>query len=72
MTEDRQQSSDHEQAASQRPRVRLPGFVNEDDIGLGSALKRASYSLGIKPCAGCERRARTLNRWVGFSGRHRH
>ncbi|HTS66694.1 MAG TPA: hypothetical protein VMH28_31940 [Candidatus Acidoferrales bacterium] len=47
--------------------VRLPGFVIEEDIGLGDAIKKATYSLGIKPCGGCRRRAEVLNRWVVFS-----
>jgi hypothetical protein len=50
-------------------RVRLPGFVSDDAIGLGDALKRVTYSIGIKPCGGCERRAAALNRWVVFTGR---
>ena len=48
-------------------RVRLPGFLVEEEIGLGDVIKRATYAMGIKPCAGCERRATTLNRWMGFT-----
>lgn len=50
-------------------RVRLPGFVAENDIGLGDVIKRATSAFGIRPCGGCERRAETLNRWLVFSGR---
>jgi hypothetical protein len=50
-------------------RVRLPGFVNDEDIGLGDAVKQVTYALGIRPCAGCERRAAALNRWFVFTGR---
>jgi hypothetical protein len=54
-------------ATRQEPRrVRLPGFLVEEDIGLGDVLKRASYAIGIKPCGGCEKRAATMNRWVVF------
>ncbi len=49
-----------------RHRVRLPGFVSEDDVGLGDMVKRATTAIGIKPCRGCERRARALNRWMSF------
>ena len=49
--------------------VRLPGFVSDEDVGLGDVVKRVTYVVGIKPCGGCERRATTLNRWVTFSGR---
>ncbi len=49
-------------------KVRLPGFVSDEEIGLGDAIQRATYALGIKPCGGCERRAATLNRWFVFAG----
>jgi hypothetical protein len=57
----------------QRPRyqVRLPGFIPDEEIGLGDVIKRVTYAVGIKPCGGCERRAAVLNRWVSFSGRSR-
>jgi len=49
-------------------RVRLPGFlVDEDELGLGDAIKRVTYAIGIKPCGGCEKRAAALNRWMVFS-----
>ena len=41
-------------------RVRLPGFLIENDIGLGDSIKRASAYIGISPCAGCDRRAEAL------------
>jgi hypothetical protein len=47
-------------------RVRLPGFLIEDEIGLGDVIKRATYAVGITPCGGCEQRAQKLNRWVHF------
>ncbi|MHC4197888.1 MAG: hypothetical protein ACYSRP_08280 [Planctomycetota bacterium] len=49
-------------------RLRLPGFITED-VGLGDVIKRATSSVGIKPCGGCKRRAATLNRLVVFSAR---
>jgi hypothetical protein len=48
-------------------RVRLPGFLVEEEVGLGDVFKRATYAVGIKPCGGCERRAAAMNRWVVFS-----
>ena len=48
-------------------RARLPGFLVEEEIGLGDVIKRATYAMGIKPCGGCERRAAALNRWMTFS-----
>jgi hypothetical protein len=50
-------------------RIRLPGFVSDDDVGLGDVVKRATSYVGIKPCGGCMRRAATLNRWLVFRGR---
>ena len=47
-------------------RVRLPGFLVEEEIGLGDVIKRVTYAMGIKPCGGCEKRAAALNRWVHF------
>jgi hypothetical protein len=47
--------------------VRLPGFINEDEIGLGDVVKRVTYAAGIKPCDGCQRRAAVLNRWMVFT-----
>lgn len=48
-------------------RVRLPGFLIEEEIGLGDLIKRTTYAMGIQPCGGCERRAAALNRWMSFS-----
>jgi hypothetical protein len=48
-------------------RVRLPGFIKDEAIGLGDVIKRMTYSMGIKPCSGCEQRAATLNRWMHFT-----
>jgi hypothetical protein len=49
--------------------VRLPGFVTDEEVGLGDVIKRATTRAGIKPCGGCAERAVTLNRWLAFSGR---
>jgi hypothetical protein len=48
-------------------RVRLPGFLIAEETGLGDAIKRATYAMGIKPCGGCEKRAAALNRWMRFT-----
>jgi hypothetical protein len=50
-------------------RVRLPTFVSDEDVGLGDMLKRATSTVGIRPCSGCDRRAAALNRWLVFAGR---
>jgi hypothetical protein len=56
--------------AESRP-VRLPGFLNEDEIGLGDVLKRVTSYVGLAPCGGCQARASTLNSWLVFSGASR-
>jgi hypothetical protein len=48
-------------------RIRLPGYIKEEEIGLGDVIKRMTYAMGIKPCTGCEKRAAVLNRWVRFT-----
>ena len=57
-----------QETSKDRPyRVRLPGFVSDEDIGLGDAVKRMTFAMGIRPCGGCERRAAVLNRWMVFT-----
>jgi hypothetical protein len=48
-------------------RVRLPGFITDEEIGLGDVLKRATSYFGLRPCGGCERRAAALNRRIVFT-----
>ena len=50
-------------------RVRLPGFIADEEIGLGDVIKRTTSYFGVKPCGGCERRAAILNRWLVFAPR---
>ncbi|MFI1965272.1 hypothetical protein ACH429_14365 [Streptomyces pathocidini] len=53
-----------------RFRVRLPGFlVEEEEIGLGDAIKKATTAAGIRPCGGCHGRAAALDQWVRFVSR---
>lgn len=51
----------------QSHRVRLPGFLIDEEIGLGDAIKRVTYAMGVKPCPGCKKRAAALNRWMHLS-----
>jgi hypothetical protein len=62
--------SDYAAKSERQPhRVRLPGFITDEEVGLGDVIKRATSTIGIRPCGGCERRAAALNRWLVFSGR---
>lgn len=62
--------SDKDDNNERRPhRVRLPGFLIEEELGLGDLIKRTTSFVGIKTCGRCERRAAVLNRWFRFSGK---
>ena len=58
----------HQRDEDSAHRVRLPGFVTDEDVGLGDVIKRVTHTMGIKTCGACERRAATLNRWLRFGG----
>jgi hypothetical protein len=61
-------NGDRETKSEREPhRVRLPGFLIEEEVGLGDAIKRVTYAMGIQPCGGCEQRAAALNRWMHFT-----
>lgn len=66
-----EETKDNQAEKSERQpyRVRLPGFISEEDVGLGDVIKRATSAAGIRPCGGCEKRAAALNHWLTFSGR---
>jgi hypothetical protein len=49
-------------------RVRLPGFVSDEDIGLGDVITKGTSALGIRQCRACLERATALNRLVVFQG----
>jgi hypothetical protein len=50
--------------------VRIPvPFEMSEEIGLGDAVKRLTTKVGLRPCAPCEERAATLNRYLVFTGR---
>lgn len=63
-TDDRTETND---TKSRSYKVRLPGFITDEEIGLGDAVKRVTYAMGVKPCGGCERRAAAMNRWMVFT-----
>lgn len=68
MSKDRDHASGAVQDKGRLPhRVRLPGFVADEQIGLGDAITRTTSYLGIKPCGGCQQRAAALNRWMVFT-----
>ena len=69
MNEETAQSDPTDKSEYQPHRVRLPGFITDEDIGLGDVIKRATSAVGIRPCDDCARRAALLNRWLVFSGR---
>jgi len=63
-------SAENDERQEEVPRqIRLPGFIKDEDIGLGDVIKRATTAVGIRPCGGCAKRAEALNRRVVFTGR---
>ncbi|MFC8618020.1 hypothetical protein ACFT9M_16615 [Micromonospora purpureochromogenes] len=70
MTEDSPKAGSPDTPGRKPSRLRIPGFVNDQDVGLGDVVKRVTSMAGVKTCRGCEGRAATLNRWVTFSGRN--
>jgi hypothetical protein len=69
MTKANDSTDSPDQSAPPPHRVRLPGFIVDEEIGLGDVIKRATSYIGIHPCGGCARRAAALNRWMVFTGR---
>jgi hypothetical protein len=69
MNEETAQSDSADKSERRPYRVRLPGFIIDEESGLGDVIKRATSAVGIRPCDDCARRAAMLNRWLVFSGR---
>jgi len=59
------------QETEQQPyRIRLPGLVGDEEIGLGDLIKGALQALRLEraaPCRRCGKRAAALNRWIVFT-----
>jgi hypothetical protein len=68
MTKSSASNAPPDQSKHQPHRVRLPGFIADEEIGLGDVIRRATSYLGIQACGGCKRRAAALNRRVDFLG----
>jgi hypothetical protein len=49
--------------------VRLPGFINDSDVGLGDVIKYATSAVGVSPCGSCTHRASLLNNLLVFTGK---
>lgn len=49
--------------------IRLPRFVLDEEIGLGTAVSRLAGAVGLRPCGGCAARARAMDRWVRLAPR---
>jgi hypothetical protein len=62
-----EESASTKRSDRQPIRVRLPGFLIDEDVGLGDVIKQVTFRMGVSPCSGCEHRAKTLNSWVVFS-----
>jgi hypothetical protein len=67
MTEETSQSQPADRKQAPAFQVRLPGFILDEEVGLGEMIERMTGQLGITPCQSCHKRAASLNRWVVFS-----
>ena len=67
MSKKRQHKIRRQEPKAPAHHVRLPGFLVEEEVGLGDLIKKVTYAMGIRSCGGCERRAAALNRWMTFS-----
>lgn len=67
MTKASESNDSPDQSEYSTHRVRLPGFITDEEMGLGDVIKRTTSYFGILPCEGCERRAAALNRWMVFT-----
>jgi hypothetical protein len=63
------QSKHQDQREHPPHRIRLPGFITDEEIGLGDVIQRTTSYFGIRSCGGCTRRAVELNRWLVFTNR---
>ena len=61
------QEEEKRESESETHRVRLPGFLLDEDRGLGDVVKSVTQAFGIQPCGGCERRRQALNQWLTFT-----
>ena len=48
---------------------RIKDSIKEAE-GLGDIIADATSSIGIKPCDGCKKRKKVLNKWVPFHKRN--
>ena len=46
--------------------IPIPRSLPSEPVRLGQLVKGATRSVGLQPCASCERRAQRLDRWVSF------
>jgi hypothetical protein len=71
MTKSNKNLSSPEETMQPAHRLRLPGFItDQEELGLGDAIKTVTSYFGMRPCGGCQRRAAALNAWMTFtSGR---
>lgn len=48
-------------------KIALPGFILDQNIGLGDVISRATSAFGIEGCNSCNQRAQKLNSWLVFT-----
>lgn len=63
------QDSGADVSESPAHRMRLPRFIVHEPMGAGEVVKRVTKTVGVRPCAPCERRAQRLDRWLQIEPR---
>jgi hypothetical protein len=50
MIKDAEDNSSLEQSEDSAHRLRIPRSIKDEDLGLGDAIARSAFYLGVKPC----------------------
>ncbi len=69
MDRDELDATSDETSRPARRKVRLPRFLVSEPVGLGDVVKKATTSVGVRPCASCEQRAHRMNQWLRIAPR---
>lgn len=51
--------------------ITIPWWEQGRTAGAGDVVEKAASAVGVKPCGGCKRRRKALNRVFGFKGKRR-
>ena len=49
--------------------ITVPWWQQGRKAGAGDLVAKVTTAAGVKPCGGCRKRRRALNRLIGFKGK---